>query len=123
MPMYRACVTGTGSYLPERRLTNSDLEKLVDTSDSWIVERTGIKARHIAAENQVTTDLAFEAAKSALEMSGLKPQDIELIIFATVSPDQVMPSSSAILQQKLGMNSIPCFDLAAACTGFVYSLT
>ena len=121
--MYRARIAGTGSYLPERRLTNADLEKMVDTSDSWIVERTGIRARHIAAEGQYTTDLAYQAATRALDMAGLKAQDLDLIIFATVTPDQVMPSSSCILQQKLGCRSIPCFDLAAACTGFVYSLT
>jgi 3-oxoacyl-[acyl-carrier-protein] synthase III len=121
--MYRACVTGTGSYLPERRLTNLDLEKLVDTSDSWIVDRTGIRARHIAAETEVTTDLAYQASIRALEMAGLKATDLDLIIFGTVSPDQIMPSSSCILQQKLGVTSIPCFDLAAACTGFVYGLT
>ncbi|MEQ1877789.1 MAG: beta-ketoacyl-ACP synthase III [Bdellovibrionia bacterium] len=121
--MYRSRVAGTGSYLPERRLTNADLEKMVDTSDSWITDRTGIRARHIAAEGQYTTDLAYQAATRALEMSGLKPTDLDLIIFATVTPDQVMPSSSCILQQKLGCGSIPSFDLSAACTGFVYSLT
>lgn len=121
--MYRSFVAGTGSYLPERRLTNADLEKLVDTNDSWIVERTGIRARHIAAEGEVTTDLAFKAATRALEMAGLGAQELDLIIFATVTPDQTMPSSSCILQQKLGCRSIPAFDLSAACTGFVYALT
>jgi 3-oxoacyl-[acyl-carrier-protein] synthase III len=116
--MYRSYVAGTGSYLPEKRLTNADLEKLVDTSDSWITDRTGIRARHIAAEGEVTTDLAYQAATR-----DMKAQDLDLIIFATVTPDQVMPSSSCILQTKLGCKSIPAFDLSAACTGFVYALT
>lgn len=121
--MYRSRVAGTGSYLPERRLTNADLEKMVETSDSWITERTGIRARHIAAEGQYTSDLALEASKRALEMANLQAQDLDMIIFATVTPDQPFPSASCILQTKLGCKSIPCFDLSAACTGFVYALT
>lgn len=118
--MYRSRVAGTGSYLPERVLTNLDLEKLVETNDQWIRERTGIERRHIAAPTEVTSDLALVAAKRALEASGKSVQDIELIIFCTVTGDQVMPSSACTLQEKLGLKGVPAFDLSAACSGFVY---
>ena len=118
----QARISGTGSYLPERVLTNFDLEKLVETSDAWIRERTGIASRHVAAVNQTNTDMALEAARRALETAQLKPSDIDAIIFATVTPDQVMPSSACTLQSKLGCGPIVAFDLSAACSGFIYSL-
>ncbi len=119
---YRTRIAGTGSYLPSKVLSNFDLEKLVDTNDEWIRERTGIERRHIAADDEVTSDLAAKAAFKALEAAGKTPQDIELIIFCTVTGDQVMPSSACSLQVKLGCKTIPAFDLSAACSGFVYGL-
>ncbi|MGE3975219.1 MAG: beta-ketoacyl-ACP synthase III [Bdellovibrionales bacterium] len=120
--MYKTRISGTGSYLPEKRLTNKDLEKMMDTSDEWIFERTGIRARAVAASNQGTSDLAFEASKRALEMANLKATDIDMIIFGTVTPDQVMPSAACFLQKKLGCRNVMAFDLNAACTGFLYGL-
>lgn len=121
--MFRSRIAGTGSYLPEKVLTNTDLEKIVDTNDQWIRERTGIERRHIAADDQVTSDLAAEAAKKALSQANKSPQDIDLIVFCTVTGDQVMPSSACVLQTKLGCRPIPAFDLSAACSGFVYGLS
>jgi 3-oxoacyl-[acyl-carrier-protein] synthase-3 len=120
---YRTHISGTGSYLPVGILSNSDLEKIVDTNDQWISERTGIQRRHIAKPGETTSDLAFEASKKALSEAHLTATDIDLIIFATVSPDQVMPNTACVLQQKLGCRNIPAFDLSAACSGFVYSLS
>jgi 3-oxoacyl-[acyl-carrier-protein] synthase-3 len=117
---YFSKISGTGSYLPEKTLTNADLEKMVETNDAWISERTGIKERHLAAEGQVTTDLAYIAATKALEMAKLTAQDLDMIIFATVTPDQVMPSAACVLQKKLGARQITAFDLSAACSGFIY---
>jgi 3-oxoacyl-[acyl-carrier-protein] synthase-3 len=115
-------ITGTGSYLPEKILTNHDLEKIVDTSDQWIMERTGIKKRHIA-ENQTTSELAEIAALNALEMAGKSADDVDLIIFATTTPDLIFPSSACLLQQRLGIkNGAAAFDIQAVCTGFVYAL-
>ena len=121
-------ITGTGSYLPPRRVTNADLAtdlaaRGVETSDSWIVERTGIRARHFAAPDVGSSDLALHAWRHALEAAGRTPQDIDLIIVATSTPDMVFPSSAAILQHKLGIAGCPAFDLQAVCTGFVYALT
>jgi 3-oxoacyl-[acyl-carrier-protein] synthase-3 len=121
--MYRSRVAGTGSYLPEKLLTNKDLEKLVETNDQWIVERTGISHRHVAAEGENTTDLAYHATQRAMKAAGITAKDIDLIIFGTVSGDQVMPSSACVLQNKLGCRHIMAFDLSAACSGFVYSLS
>ena len=121
--MYRSHVSGVGSYLPEKLLTNKDLEKLVDTNDQWIVERTGIVHRHMAAPGQTTTDLAYQASIKALKEANLTAQDIDMIIFGTVSGDTVMPSSACILQNKLGCRNIFSFDLSAACSGFVYGLS
>lgn len=123
MGLYRSRIAGTGSYLPEKVLTNIDLEKLVDTNDQWIRERTGIERRHIAADHEATSDLAQRATEIALKESGKTPQDLELIIFCTVTGDQVMPASACVLQDKLGCHSIPAFDLSAACSGFVYGLS
>lgn len=115
-------VIGTGKYVPERILTNQDLEKIVDTNDEWIVSRTGIRERHIAAPEQATSDLAYEAAKAAAASAGIKHEDIELIIVATVTPDSTFPSTACILQDKLGAKGAAAFDLSAACSGFVYGL-
>lgn len=122
-PTYRTRIAGTGSYLPEKILSNQDLEKLVETNDQWIRERTGIERRHIAADDEVTTDLAYKATQRALEASGKQASDIDMIIFCTVTGDQVMPSSACVLQHKLGCRAIPAFDLSAACSGFVYGLS
>lgn len=121
--LYRTRLSGTGSYFPEKKLTNTDLEKLVETNDEWIRERTGIHSRHIAENGQLTSDLALEASRRALDMAGLEPSDIEMIIFATVSPDQPMPNTACVLQQKLGCKNIMAVDISAACTGFVYALS
>lgn len=116
-------IAGTGSYLPEKILTNHDLEKMVDTSHEWIVERTGIEKRHIAAEGQSTCDLGEIAAKRAMEMAGKTADDIDLIVFATTTPDLIFPSTACLLQQKLGITGGgAAFDIQAVCTGFVYAL-
>ena len=116
-------IIGTGSYLPERLLTNADFEKLIDTTDQWIVERTGIKVRHIAAENELTSDLAVAAARRALEAANVVPANIDLVIVGTTTPDRVFPSTACIVQAKLGIaNACPAFDVQAVCSGFVYAL-
>lgn len=119
---FRSRIRGTGSYLPEKVLNNTDLEKLVDTSDAWIRERTGIACRHIAATDQVTSDLALIASRQALEVAELLPTDLDMILFATATPDQPMPNTACELQAKLGAGPCMAADLSAACTGFVYSL-
>ena len=121
-------ITGTGSYLPPHRLTNAELAaelavKGVETSDEWIVERTGIKARHFAAPDVTSSDLGLQAAKRAIEAAGLQATDIDLIIVATSTPDMVFPSAACILQHKLGIAGCPAFDIQAVCSGFVYALT
>jgi 3-oxoacyl-[acyl-carrier-protein] synthase-3 len=121
--MFKSRISGTGSYLPEKLLTNSDLEKIVETNDEWIRTRTGIERRHIASPTQVTSDLALIASQRALEASKLQATDIEFIIFASVTGDQIMPASACVLQEKLGLKGIPAFDLSAACSGFIYSLS
>ncbi len=121
--LYKSRIIGTGSHLPEKLLTNADLEKMVDTSDAWITERTGIRYRHLAAEGQATSDLAFVAATRALEAAGLEAADLDMILFCTVTPDQPMPSAACMLQKKLGARQVMSFDLSAACSGFVYGLT
>jgi 3-oxoacyl-[acyl-carrier-protein] synthase-3 len=121
-------ITGTGSYLPPRRLTNADLAaelagRGVETSDEWIVERTGIRARHFASPEVTSSDLAVHACTNALDAAGLTGQDIDLIIVATSTPDMVFPSAACILQNKLGIAGCPAFDVQAVCSGFVYALT
>ena len=117
-------ILGTGSYLPDRILTNADLEKLVETNDQWIVDRTGNRERHIAAEGEFTSDLATQAARAALESAGLAIDDIDLLLVATTTPDLVFPSTACIVQSKLGMtNGRPAFDLQAVCSGFIYALS
>ncbi|KGG93312.1 3-oxoacyl-ACP synthase [Comamonas thiooxydans] len=124
-----ARIIGTGSYLPPRRLTNNDLaaelaQRGLETSDEWIVERTGIRARHFAEPDVTSSDLALEASRKAIEAAGIEASDIDLIIVATSTPDMVFPSTAAILQHKLGIsNGCPAFDVQAVCSGFVYALT
>lgn len=115
-------ITGTGGYLPEKVLTNHDLESMVDTTDQWITERTGIKKRHIVADNESTCDLAEPAARQAMEAAGVVADDIDLIVFATTTPDRVFPSSACLLQQRLGIHGSTAFDVQAVCTGFIYAL-
>lgn len=120
--MIYARISGTGSYLPENIMTNKDIEKIVDTSDEWIQERTGIKQRHIAASDQFTVDLAEQAAINAMEAAGKTKDDIDLIIVATTTPDRVFPSTACLLQQRLDIHGCAAFDVQAVCTGFVYAL-
>ena len=123
--MYKrtAKIVGLGTYLPEKVLTNSDLEKMVDTSDEWIVTRTGIRERHIAEKGVTTSDLGYMAAKDAIKNAGLKPKDIELIVVATITPDMQFPSTSCLVQKKLGAYNAVCFDISAACSGFIYGMS
>ena len=116
-------IIGTGSYLPEKILTNDDLSKMVDTSDEWIYTRTGIKQRHIAADNEYTSDLAVNAIKNALDNAKISAENVDLLIVATITPDLVFPSTSCIVQKKLGLKNAVAFDVSAACSGFVYGLT
>jgi len=116
-------IIGTGSYLPAKVLSNHDLEKIVDTSHDWIVSRSGIHERHIAADNELTSDLALHASRNAIEAAGIAADEIDLVIVATTSPDQLFPSTACILQDKLGIkNRGPAFDIQAVCGGFVYAL-
>jgi len=116
-------ILGTGTALPEKVLTNHDLEKLVETTDQWITERTGIKERRQAAPNETTSSLSVQAARRALEMAGLKPTDLDLIICSTISPDMPLPSTAAFIQRDLGARACCSFDLAAACSGFLFGVT
>ena len=116
-------IAGTGSYLPEKVLTNADLAQFVDTSDEWIVARTGIRERHVAAEGETTSDLAYHAAMRAMEAAGVGPTDLDLIVLGTTTPDLIFPSSACLLQHKLGAAGCPAFDVNAACSGFIYALT
>jgi 3-oxoacyl-[acyl-carrier-protein] synthase-3 len=116
-------IAGTGSYLPEKVLTNADLEKMVDTNDEWIVSRSGIRERHIAADGETTGDLAFHAATRALEAAGLAAADVDLIVLGTTTPDIIFPSTACLLQHRLGANGCAAFDVNAACSGFIYALT
>jgi 3-oxoacyl-[acyl-carrier-protein] synthase III len=116
-------ITGTGSYLPERVVHNTDLEKMMDTSDSWIRERTGIVQRHYAADNETTVDLAEQAARRALQAAGLQPGDIDLIVFGTTTPDLVFPNAGAMLQARLGCTGGPAFSVEAACSSFIFALS
>jgi 3-oxoacyl-[acyl-carrier-protein] synthase-3 len=115
-------IIGTGSYLPKKILSNHDLEKIMDTSDSWIRERTGISKRHIAAGDETTCDLAEIAATRAMEAAGKTPRQIDLIVFATTTPDRIFPSTACLLQQRLDIHGTAAFDIQAVCTGFIYAL-
>ena len=116
-------IEGTGSYLPEKVLTNFDLEKIVDTTDEWIRTRTGIERRHIAAESETTVDMAEQAARAALHSAGVAPEEIDLIAFGTTTPDLVFPNCGVLLQARLGIRGCPAFSVEAACTGFIYALS
>ncbi len=119
----RSCsITGVGSYVPEKILTNADLEKMVETSDEWITTRTGIKERRIAAANEFTSDLAAKAARRAMEMAGVTADQIDLIIVASITPDMPFPNTACLVQQKIGARRVPAFDIEAACSGFIYAL-
>jgi len=115
-------ITGTGGYLPEKVVSNHDLEKMVDTSDEWITERTGIKKRHVAGDGETTCDIAEKAARLAMDMAGKTADDIDLIIVATTTPDKIFPSTACLLQQRLDVHGCAAFDVQAVCTGFVYAL-
>ncbi|MCF7816504.1 MAG: ketoacyl-ACP synthase III [Kiritimatiellales bacterium] len=121
-PTRTVSIIGTGSYLPEKVLTNRDLEKIVETSDEWIYARTGMRERHIAAADQASSDLGAEAAKKALEDAGIPATEIDLLIVATLSPDMFFPSTACFVQEKIGATNAFCYDLGAACSGFLYAL-
>jgi len=116
-------IVGTGRYLPEKIMTNVDLEKIVDTTDEWIRTRTGVERRHVCAEDQTTSDMCIEAAKVAMDDAGVKPEDIDMVITGTTTPDLIFPNISTIIQHKLGIPACTAFSLEAACTGFIYALT
>jgi 3-oxoacyl-[acyl-carrier-protein] synthase-3 len=120
--MKRISIAGTGMYLPERILTNDDLAKMVDTSDEWITTRTGISQRHIAAEGETTSDLGSKAALRAMEDAGVAPEEVDMIICATVTPDMMMPNTACFIQDQVGAKNAFCFDIEAACSGFLYAL-
>ena len=115
-------IIATGRYVPERVLTNADLEKMVETSDEWIRTRTGIETRHIADASQATSDMCREAAKKALEMAGIAPSEVGAIVVATITPDHSFPNTACLLQEEIGAKNAFCFDLSAACSGLIYSL-
>jgi len=117
-----ARIAGTGSYLPEKVVSNHDLEMLVETSDEWITQRTGIRQRHIAGQGETTCDLATIASRRALEAAGCTAEDVDLIILATTTPDKVFPSTACLLQQRLDIHGCAAFDVQAVCTGFIYAL-
>jgi len=119
----KAVITGTGSGIPEKILSNADLEKMVDTSDEWIFSRTGIRERHIVADGITNSDLCLTASQNALQMAGANPEEIDMIIVGTVTPDHTLPSTAAILQSKLGAKNSAAFDVVAACAGFLHGLT
>ncbi|HET6408240.1 MAG TPA: beta-ketoacyl-ACP synthase III [Chthoniobacteraceae bacterium] len=121
-PKRTVSIIGTGSYVPERVMTNAELEKLVETSDEWITTRTGIKERRIAAEDECTSDLAAKAAQSALDNAGISADEVDLIIVATVTPDMFFPSTACFVQRKIGAKNAACFDISAACAGFLYAV-
>jgi len=120
--MSHARILGTGSYLPARVLTNAELERMVETTDQWIVERTGIRERHLAADDETASTMGLEAARRALSAAGVDPQQIDLIIVATTTPDLVFPATACLIQERLGIRECPAFDVQAVCTGFVYAL-
>ncbi|MFQ5547208.1 MAG: beta-ketoacyl-ACP synthase III [Woeseia sp.] len=115
-------IEGTGRYLPQRVMTNTDMEKIVNTSDEWIRTRTGVERRHVAAEDETTSDLCVEAAKNAIESAGIQADEIDLIVVGTTSPDLIFPNIGTIIQTKLGLHGCPAFSIEAACTGFIYAL-
>jgi 3-oxoacyl-[acyl-carrier-protein] synthase III len=122
LPKRTVSIIGTGSYVPEKILTNAELEKMVDTTDEWITTRTGIKERRIAAKGETTSDMSAKAAQAAIENAGISPEEIDLIILASITPDQFMPSSACLVQTKIGATRAACFDISAACSGFLYAI-
>jgi 3-oxoacyl-[acyl-carrier-protein] synthase-3 len=120
--MTNARIAGTGSYLPEKIVTNKDLEATMDTSDEWIQERTGIKQRHVAAEGEYSSDMGLAAARKALEMAGIDASEVDLIVVGTTTPDKIFPSNACAIQRKLDIHGCPAFDVQAVCSGFVYAL-
>ena len=118
----RAKISALGTYVPPQVLTNQDLEKMVETSDQWIIERTGIRERHVLGKGQGVSDIGAESAKKCLAMRGIKPTDVEVIIFGTVTPDMMFPSSACLVQQKIGAAGAWGFDVSAGCSGFVFAL-
>ncbi len=121
--MFDIKITGTGSYLPDKILTNSDLEKMVDTSDEWITTRTGIKERHIASKEEATSDLTTKAAEKALDMAGVSAKELDAVMVATITPDTLFPATACWVQKKLGVRpTVPAFDISAACSGYLYGL-
>ncbi len=123
MAVIRSVIRGVGAHLPKRVMTNADLAKIVDTTDEWIVERTGIRQRHIAGDDELTSDLGIAAAKQALVRAGIDPVDIDLVICATATPDRTFPATAVKIQQGLGVTKGAAFDVQAVCSGFVYALT
>ena len=117
--MYKARIIGTGSHVPEKVLTNKDLEAIVDTSDEWIITRTGIKERHIASNGEATSDFAYQAALNAMEMAGTSPEEIDMIIVGTITPDMNTPSVACLIQSKLEAKRAAAFDVSAGCTSFL----
>src|SRR3954470_11954860 len=122
MPTFGAILAGTGSCVPEKRLTNDDLSKMVETNDEWITQRTGIKERRIAGPGETTASLGTVAAKRAIASAALEPQEIELIIVATITPEMVFPSTACFIGAELGIAGVPAFDMMAACSGFLFAL-
>ncbi len=122
MPDYGAIIAGTGSFVPEKRLTNEDLSRMVDTNDEWITQRTGIKERRIAGPGESTATLASHAARRAVAAAGLEPKDIDLVLCGTITPEMAFPSTACFVAAALGMTTTPAFDIAAACSGFIYTL-
>lgn len=122
LPKRTVSIIGTGSYVPEKVMTNADLEKIVETNDEWIASRTGIRERRIAAKDEATSDMAAKAALAAMEDAGIKGEEIDLIILATITPDHFMPSTACLVQTKIGAMRAACFDISAACSGFLYAI-
>lgn len=123
MSSYRAAIRGTGSYVPDQVLSNADFEKILDTSDEWIIKRTGIKERRIVAKDQSTAALAIEAGKAAMAEAGVTGSDLDLIIAATITPEMILPATACFVQEALGATDVPAFDISAACSGFIYALS
>ena len=121
--MRKSSIVGTGSYIPKRVLTNADLEKMVDTSDEWITTRTGIKERRIVDKDEAASDLAYKASIKAMEAANIKPEELDMIIVATITPDMIFPATACVLQKKLGVRKIAAFDLEVACSGFLYGIS
>jgi len=121
-PQRTVSIIGTGSYVPEKRLTNDDLCKLVDTNDEWITTRTGIKERRIAADDEYTSDMGAKAALAAMEQAGISAEEIDLILVATATPDMVFPATACFIQTKIGAHRAACLDISAACAGFLFAV-